>query len=343
VSSVEARRPSVVTAVARACRLAALLFVAFGAACTDEVSLGSWGHGGAGGTAGVAAMAGGGGASGGSIGGGAGTAVGAAGTAVGGGAGTGSCVVPGVPGPPNARGVAVGTTTTNTDWFWPSALESIEWDLLIERAHTTDGYFWAHQFSFSETPVGGFIGLQMNGGYRSDPAGGYETSDMVLIWVGGPPVMAELGDIAFPDARTLLESERGLEWWTIHAKVELEPCVTYGLRFGRESTAPSGDVWYGGWLHDGSTGAETFIGRIMVPSSWGPLSGFTTEITQRIDYVPPSSCSEAEHSSALYTTPRANAGLLTPTNHTNRFDSELRCATSRFTELTGGVRHELGL
>jgi hypothetical protein len=321
---------------ARACRRAAPFVVAFGVACTDEVSLGSWGLAGAGGSmAGGVAMTAGAGTDG-STGGGSGTG----GEGV---AGLEGCAIPGVPGPRNAGGVAFGTTTTNTDWFWPAALESIEWDLLIERDHVTDGYFWAHQFSFSETPVGGFIGLQMNGGYRPDAAPRYETADMVLIWVSGPPLSAELGDIPAPDARTLLESERGLEWWTIHAKVELEPCVTYGLRFGRESTAPSGDVWYGGWLQDGSTGAEAFIGRILVPASWGPLSGFTTEITQRIDYVPPTSCSEAEPSSALYSTPKANAGLLEPTNHTNRFASDLRCATSRFTELPGGVRHELGL
>jgi hypothetical protein len=253
-------------------------------------------------------------------------------------------MTPGVPGPPNRRGVAFGTTTTNTDWFWPAPLESIEWDLLIERDHVTDGYFWAHQFSFSETPVGGFIGLQMNGGFRANPPDGpYETADMVLIWVSGPPVAAELGDVPFPEARTWLEAARSVEWWTIHAKVNLEPCVTYSVRFGQESTATTGDVWYGGWLRDGSTGVETFVGRILVPATWGPLAGFTTEITQRIDYDPPVSCSEPEPSSALYSTPTANGGLMRPTNHSNRFDSQLRCATSRFTELPGGVRHELGL
>jgi hypothetical protein len=255
-----------------------------------------------------------------------------------------SCMATGIPGLPNSRGVAFGTTKTHTDWFWPTPLESIEWDLLIERELVTDGYFWAHQFSFSDTPVGGFIGLQMNGGYRAEPPDGpYERSDMVLIWISGPPVAAELGDIPFPDARTWLEADRGLEWWTIHARVNLDACVTYGVRFGRESTAPSGDVWYGGWIRDGATGVETFVGRILVPATWGPLAGFTTEITQRIDYVPPQSCTEAEPSSALYATPSANGGSMAPTNHNNRFDSELRCATSRFTEFSYGVRHELGI
>jgi hypothetical protein len=305
------------------------------AGCTDEVPIGSFGLvSGSGGTAGAIAGASGGGGSGGGVAGGVGEA----------GAGADSCLSPGLPGRPNSRGVALGTTKTHTDWFWPAPLESIEWDLLIERDHVTDGYFWAHQFSFSETPVGGFIGLQMNGGYRADPPEGpYETSDMVLIWVSGPPVAAELGDIPFPDARTWLEADRGFEWWTIHAKVELEPCVTYSVRFGLESTTPSGDVWYGGWVRDGATGVETFVGRILVPAIWGPLAGFTTEITQRIDYVAPVSCSDAEPSSALYGTPTANGGLMRPTDHNNRFDSELRCATSRFTDFPDGVRHELGI
>jgi hypothetical protein len=325
VARASTRRTSPAAAAAvRACRRAAPFLLAFGAACTDEVPLGSWGLAGSSGASGKSG--------------------GSSGTAGEGGAGTETCMAPGFPGLPNSRGVALGTTTTNTDWFWPRPLESIEWELLIEREHVTDGYFWAHQFGFAETPVGGFIGLQMNGGYRPDPPeGDHETADMVLIWIGGPPVTAELGDIPFPDARTYLESARGLEWWTIHAKVELEPCVTYGVRFGQESVAPGGDVWYGSWLRDGATNTETFIGRILVPASWGPLNGFTTEITQRIDYDPPVSCSEAEHSSAVYGTPSANGGLLRPTDHKNRFDSELRCATSRFTELPGGVRHELGL
>jgi hypothetical protein len=329
----------------RLTRSGGLLLLAFSGACTDEVPIGSWGlEAGRGGTSATAGS--GGKATGGTAptGGTGATGGGIAGSLGDGGAGTESCAVPGVPQAPNARGVAVGTTTTNTDWFWPAPIESIEWDLLIERDHVTDGYFWAHQFGFSETPVGGFLGLQMNGGYREDPPDGqYETADMVLLWISGPPIAAELGDIPFPDARTYLESDRGVQWWTIHAKVELEPCVTYSLRFGQESAAPSGDVWYGAWVRDGSAGTETFIGRILVPAIWGPLSSFTTEITQRIDYVPPQSCSEAEHSSAFYSTPTANGGAMRPTDHTNRFDSILRCATSRFTDLAGGVRHELGL
>lgn len=317
-----------------------LLLAALGIACTDEVPIGSWGLGDGAGTGGAAGVTGG--FTGGSANGGSGA--GLAGSVGDGGAATESCATPGFPDPPNARGVAIGTTTTNTDWFWPAPLESIEWDLLIERPHVTDGYFWAHQFGFTETPVGGFIGVQMNGGYRPDPPEGeHEIADMVLIWISGPPVAAELGDIPYPDARTYLQSDRGVQWWTIHAKMNFEACVTYSIRFGRESTAPSGDIWYGGWVRDGSTGVETFVGRILVPSMWGPLAGFTTEITQRIDYTPPLSCSEAEHSSALYSTPTANGGLLRPTDHNNRFDSELRCATSRFTSLPSGVRHELGV
>jgi hypothetical protein len=294
--------------------------------CTDEVPLGSWGMAGAGGTGGVVAGGGGGGIIG------------------EGGAPTAECREGGVPGLRNSPGMALGTTNTNTDWFWPGPMDSIEWELLIEEDHVTDGYFWAHQFTFVQA-FGGFFGVQMNGGYKAlPPDGPFETSDMLLFWIGGPPLAAELGDIQAPDARTYLETDRMGLWWNIHARYDLKNCVSYRLRVGRESTElPSGNVWYGAWILDTESGEETVLGRILVPYVWGRFSALSTEWSSRIDYQTPISCDEAEPTSAVFGFPTANGGSMLPFSHVNRFDSPTRCATSRFTELPTGVRHELGI
>jgi hypothetical protein len=120
-------------------------------------------------------------------------------------------------------------------------------------------------------------------------------------------------------------------------------CVNYRLRVGRDSIEPTGDVWYAAWILDTQTGVETLIGRILVPESWGQLSALSTEWTLRIDYTPPTSCAEAEPSSGLYGWPTADGGTVQPFMHRNRFDEPARCATSRITDLSSGVRHELGI
>jgi hypothetical protein len=320
--------------------------LAFGvslAACTDEVPLGSWhlgssagvpstggqsGSGGTGGTGGTGELGGSGGMSTGE-----------------GGAPEQGCAIPGSPGPRNLPGALAGTTTTNTDWIWPAPSDSLEWEMVIEKENVQDGYFFAQQFGFTAA-VGGFFGVQVNGGYRAlPPDGPVETTDMLLFWIGGPPERAELGDIPAPDSRSTIETSRGLLWLNIHAKYDLRTCVSYRLRVGRESIDQiTRDVWYGAWILDMETDIETFVGRILVPVEWGRLNILTTQWTSGIDYprgaVP---CDQAEPASVFFRTPTANGGMVRPTSHTNRWDDPARCATSRFTELPGGIRHELGI
>ena len=73
----------------------------------------------------------------------------------------------GTPGPLNDAGTAVGTTDLFTDWSWPSPVDSMEWDLVMENDLVRDGYYWAHRFSFVNG-LSGFFGLQAHGGYQ-DP------------------------------------------------------------------------------------------------------------------------------------------------------------------------------
>lgn len=254
-----------------------------------------------------------------------------------------SCADTGTPGPLSVAGDTTGITLTYTDWAWPTPLDSLEWDLMVESDFQRDGYFWAHQFDFVGSP-GGFLGLQSRGGYQADPPDGpVETTNMVVFWISSSPLGAELGDVAYPNARTYFKSEAGGQWWTIHARYAFEACRVYRLRVARHSTDGAGNIWYGAWIRDTVTNLETFVGRILVRASWGQLAAASSMFSNRIGYAALTSCESPEPASARFGVPSANGGGVRPSSHTNRFADPRQCPTSRFTELAGSVRHEIGL
>jgi len=312
-----------------------LLAVTGLAGCQDEFPLGSWGQPSTGGQGGAAQTNG-----------GAGTAT-TAGTA--GGVvplGSPSCGDVGVPGQLNASGSNasnIGTTSLYTDWSWPAPLDSLEWDLVMETDPEKDGYYWAHQFSFVNG-LTAFFGLQAHGGFQLTLDDRVVFVKMALFWISSGELTAELGDIQGEDARVLVVPTRGTEWTTINAKYEWSPCTVYRLRIARDGTDPSGNVWYGAWVEDRTTTVVTKIGRMAVPADWGQLSRLSTTITTRIDDKPPAvtACDQPEPASAIFGVPSGNDGQLLPTS-SNRFASPLRCPSSRFTVLSEGVRHEIGV
>lgn len=287
-------------------------------ACNDQVPLGSFGHGGAGGHGGE----------------GAGDA-GAAGA----GAGALVCNAPGSPGPVNAAGSTNGVTLTYTDWTWPSAVDSMEFEIMVETQARSDGYFWAHEFDFVGGS-GGFLGIQQRGGYQAEPPNGQvDIANMVVFWISGGQLAAELGDIAFPEARTHLRDD---QWWTINARYDFRPCRSYWLRVGRQGTDPSGNLWYGAWIRDGESGASTFIGRILVRAALGQLAPLSSMFSNRVIPAVATSCSTPEPASVQFGVPFGGDGSVRPSRHENRFEMRM-CPTSRFTELASSVRHEVGL
>jgi hypothetical protein len=342
------------------------------AACTDEFPLGAWdaapnaggaGSGGSGaasgsggsaanGGAGAAAASGGraptagSGASGGSA--------GADGTSGNGGSSGSSsaliCNTPGVPGAPNQPGGSVGTTDIISDFVWPAPMDSLEWDLLVERELERDGYYWMNQVSFTGDGTLGYFGMQERGGYylRPDPApADVEFTKMVVFWVSSPgvteadlPDVAELGDIQEPDGRALPDPSGN--FITIHAKFDWEYCTRYRLRLSLESIA--GDLWIGGFILDVDADVETFFGRIKLPAEAGQFVPFNSLRTTRVDRLPlPETCPEFEHTSALFGLPTANLGTMVPDSRTTHFPFTTRCGTSRYTLLENAIRHELAV
>nr|PZN18681.1 MAG: hypothetical protein DIU78_22415 [Pseudomonadota bacterium] len=312
--------------------------------CREELPLGAWdltGFPASGGEAGAPHDEGDGGRSGGAS-----------------GAGGGSVAEPGLPGclepgEPSAQSRVeervVGATEMATDWTWPSPVPSMEWELMIEREierASRDvpeaGYYWTYQFSF-EGGVAGYFGIQAEGGYQEiPPTSEVFFTKMAVFWLSGPPLDAELGDIAYPDARVAPITAGGVSYLTIHARFDWRACHVYRFRVAPESTVSDG-VWYGAWIYDLTDDVETFLGRMLLPADTGLFAPASYSRTQPINRWEPMACGQRQPGSAIFGTPRSVEEGITPMLHTNRFVAPFRCTVSQFTEFPGGVRHELGL
>ena len=334
--------------------LLALLLGVVVAGCREDVPLGAWNlqpdSSSAGGSSSVTSA---------STNGGASTTISSTGTTsgTGGGAGASSdggelfempaCNEVGDPGPLNAAGTVFGATETATDWTWPAPVSSMQFDLMVEREveppmPRTSGYYWAYQFSFLEGAAG-FLGMQAEGAYQRDPDATVDVTKMAVFWLSGPPLDAELGDIAYPDARITPITASGVNYQTIHARFDWQVCHVYRFRIEPHSTEDDGSIWYGAWIEDLDDDVETFLGRMLMPADSGLLSPFSISRTYPIEYTKPGSCDYSAQSSAVYGRPHTVEGDMQPTVGANRFAQPLACPTSRFTNFQGGVRHELGV
>jgi hypothetical protein len=225
----------------------------------------------------------------------------------------------------------------------------MEWEVMVEREIDlasplvpADGYYFAQQFTFAEG-VTGIMGMQVNGGYQVELGDTPLMTKMLVFWLSGPPRSAELGDIPAPDARVLPISATGANWLTIHAKYDWQVCHIYRFRFGPESVATDGSVWYGAWVLDKTTNIETFIGRMLLAGDIGRLLPYSISKVSPISPRSVDSCSGSPQMSVVYGIPSGNNRSVFSTSHASRFADPSRCPTSRFTEFEGAVRHELGV
>jgi len=318
----------------------AIAFAACLGGCRDKVSLGAWEE--------DAPLSTGG--SGGGFGDDAGT--GQAGVQTNsGGSGLPSCLEQGTPGPLNTAGQLFGITETATDWLWPAPVPSMQWELMVEREIERDsatgpprgGYYWAHQFSFVDD-TDGWLGIQAEGGYQEEPpASPIEFTKIAVFWISGPPLAAELGDIAYPDARVAPDTAGGSSYLTIHARFDWQVCRIYSFRVAPHSTEEDGSTWYGAWITDTAAGVETLLGRMLLPADTGPLASSSVFRTVPIVFGEPTSCDIPAHASAVFGRPRTGDANAEAPVGTNRFSEPPRCSSSRFTKFDSAVRHELGV
>jgi hypothetical protein len=243
----------------------------------------------------------------------------------------------------NQAGLGVGVTITFTDWDWAEPFDSLEWDLRVEVEPASDGYIFAQEFTL-ENGSTGLATLQANGGYQADPpTGPTDFAKIVQFWIEGPPIRAELGSIAYPEARVSIETQVGVQWLTINARYDWQACRAYRFTVTREETEPSGGRWYAARIRDTVTGAETLIGRILTPEVWGRLAAPTRSWTNRIGWgPPPGTCAGLQAASVIFGAPTANDGSLEPSLRTHRFSTPPLCPSSRITDFPNAVRQEVG-
>ena len=265
----------------------------------------------------------------------------------GGGAALPSCLAAATPGAFNAAGSGLGATEMASDWTWPAPVASMQWDLMVEReierpspeAGPTSGYYYAYQFSFLEG-ASGFLGIQAEGGYQLEPPDSpVEFTKIAVFWLSGPPLAAELGDIAYPDARVAPETVAGVSYLTIHARFDWQVCHTYRFRVAPHSSDADG-IWYGAWIEDTQSGVETFLGRMLLPADAGPLAPFSVSRSLPIEFGA-QTCDVPAPSSVLFGRPHTLEGDVQAELERNRF-VDPGCPSSRFTDFVGAVRHELG-
>lgn len=245
-------------------------------------------------------------------------------------------------GAPSVLGDNVVVTETSTDWSLPEPTTGMEWTLTIEKdvpqVATQVGYYWHNQFSFVPG-IAGRLGVQTNGYYQADPAVVGEIVPMAVFWLSGPPLAAELGNI--DEARVADERAVGLDWKTIHAKFDWQVCHTYRFRVDIESTEPNGNMWYGAWITDETTGEVKFLGRMLLPSDSGLLSTLTSTRTSPIRYAP-TGCDQLYGASAIFGAPVAADGQVAE-RVANHFFQPFGCRYSFIADYDGAVRHEMSV
>lgn len=238
---------------------------------------------------------------------------------------------------------AIAVTETSTDWSLPEPTTGMEWTLTIDndvpQVPATVGYYWHNQFSFVPG-IAGRIGVQTLGFY--DPGGGMPTefTHMAVFWLSGPPLDAVLGD--FPESRVASERAVGLEWRTIHAKFEFEPCHTYRFKVDIHSTEDDGSMWYGAWITDETTGVVMFLGRMLLPKDSGLLSTLSSSRTSPIRFSNTTSCDQLYSSGAVFGAPVSATGQQA-VRVADHFFQPFGCRKTLIADYDGAVRHEMSV
>ena len=221
---------------------------------------------------------------------------------------------------------------TYTWWRWPAAAagaSSLAWDLTVLRDPGPTTYFWAHSWCFQGGDVG-YFGLQAHD-RRDDGSQGRLAVFSVWSAVG-------CGDN--PGCHPGVE---GSPFWTCRLAYRWRPGRVYRLRVGQ-----LGAGWWRASVADLAGGAETTVGSIQVPASWGGLDLAARGSAMWVEFYAanaPGGVAAAElvpHTRVRFGTPAAGGGTVAPAGHANRL-GEGDGDNSRVGDDGDGVLHEMGI
>lgn len=192
----------------------------------------------------------------------------------------------------------------------------------------SDSYFWALRFSFGGGAYG-YLGMQ---NFATNVGG---------AGIHGKGVVFGIDSGAFGGSSAgLVESSfiGGIPGVTVKRAYSWTVDTIYKLTVARGATAVDGFVWEAS-VTNLTTSSVTPIGSIKVPFSWGGLYQ-PRYSTERLSGSL-SACGDIQHSKVDFRVFRANG--LPPTTYVNSYDPVSTCDTSLITNLSDGIRHEMGM
>lgn len=194
-------------------------------------------------------------------------------------------------------------------------------------------YYWSCIIGWTN-PLGGYIG---GGYYGMQTFGTGITGDKCVVFsIGDGAITAESSN---PGAIISNDFDGGLGWST-RIPFTWAPDGDYRMRVYKGTTEVDGQ-WWNAEVTDLGTNVTTQISRIKVDPGWLGINGYSILFTERyagaID-----TCDDVEFVSADFTQLRAN-GTIAPVNTVSYYSAIGTCPNSNIVDITGGVRHVMGL
>ena len=181
----------------------------------------------------------------------------------------------------------------------PKGYYNVDFFLTIDKE--AQNYFWAHQFPFIEGEVG-YMGLQ-SGDH------GLSKTAIFSIWKAKGAQGTNNGTaIPFDHEGSGYSCRINYNWFEGRK---------YRIRLWEiEKDITSRGKWWGAWVLDTVMLQEEYIGKILVPLSWGRISRNTVSFVEfwGLQDGRLYSCSEIPYSKATFNYPSVNNGTILPSN-----------------------------
>lgn len=219
----------------------------------------------------------------------------------------------------------------DTYWYWPSdpsGYTQMDTDITPVVDGSPDGYYFSAYYWFAgDYPAtGGYLGLQTNG---DQPTG-----KIAIFSLWGATSSTGPG---YNGSGT----EAGEEYYTSRISYAWTVNTTYDLRIYLVSNASGSETWRGSVINE-STGVQSWIGNIVVPSHRGNLYDISSTFHERYSGAT-ASCTDMHESEVKFTNLTANGGPIQTSSHENVQPTGSACSGYFATEnIAGGIETIIG-